>query len=62
MAHVCVSTTARQAHENGYDVIIAEGAVGDRNIPGVKAEDVVRVVLAELNDTFGTVVPADDIN
>jgi nicotinamidase-related amidase len=61
MAHVCVSTTARQAHEKGYDVILAEGAVGDRDIPGVEAKDVVRVVLAELNETFGTVVKAEEI-
>ena len=62
MAHVCVSTTARQAHEKGYDVILAQEAIGDRNIPGVGAEEVVKVVLAELNDTFGTVVKVDDIN
>ena len=34
MAHVCVSTTARAAAERGYDVILAEGAIGDRDIPG----------------------------
>ena len=62
MAHVCVSTTARQAAEKGYDVVIAEDAVGDRNIPGAKAEDVVRMTLAELADAFGSVVKADIIN
>ncbi|KAH8660970.1 isochorismatase hydrolase-like protein [Tricladium varicosporioides] len=62
MAHVCVSTTARQAAEKGYDIVIAEGAVGDRDIPGVKAEDLVRTTLAELGDAFGTVVNADNIN
>ena len=62
MAHVCVSTTARQAAERGYDVILAEGAIGDRDIPGVKAEDLVRVTLAELGDAFGSVVQAGDIN
>ncbi|CZR63138.1 related to isochorismatase family hydrolase [Phialocephala subalpina] len=62
MAHVCVSTTARQAAERGYDVILPEDAIGDRNIPGVKAEDLVKVVLAELADAFGTVVKAGDIN
>lgn len=61
MAHVCVSTSARQAAEKGYDVVIAEGAVGDRDIPGVKAEDLVRVTLAELADAFGSVVKAEDI-
>ncbi|KAG4414664.1 phospholipase C type enzyme [Cadophora malorum] len=62
MAHVCVSTTARQAAERGYDVLIAEDAVGDRNIPGVQAEDLVRVALAELADAFGTVVKSSSIN
>ena len=62
MAHVCVSTTARQAAERGYDVLVAEDAVGDRNIPGVQAEDLVRVALAELADAFGTVVKSSSIN
>lgn len=62
MAHVCVSTTARQAAEKGYDVVVAEDAVGDRDIPGVKAEDLVRTSLAELADAFGTVVKSADIN
>jgi nicotinamidase-related amidase len=62
MAHVCVSTTARQAAEKGYDVILAEEAIGDRNIPGAKAEDVVKMVLAELGDAFGSVVKVGDIN
>lgn len=62
MAHVCVSTTARQAEEKGYDVIIAEGAVGDRDVPGASASELVRVTLKELGDAFGTVVKASDIN
>lgn len=62
MAHVCVSTTARQAAEKSYDVLIAEDAVGDRDIPGAKAEEVVRIVLKELGDAFGTVIKGSDIN
>jgi nicotinamidase-related amidase len=62
MAHVCVSTTARQAAERGYDVIIAEDAVGDRDIPGAKGGEVVAMTLKELADAFGTVVKADSIN
>ena len=62
MAHVCVSTTARQAAEKGYDVIIAEDAVGDRDIPGAKAAEVVQMTLAELGDAFGSVVKAGSIN
>jgi nicotinamidase-related amidase len=62
MAHVCVSTTARQAAERGYDVVIAEDAVGDRDIPGAKAADVVKMSLAELADAFGSIVKASTIN
>lgn len=62
MAHVCVSTTARQAAERGWDVLLAEGAIGDRDVPGVKAEDLVRVTLAELADAFGSVVQASSIS
>lgn len=60
MAHVCVSTTARQASERGYDVVLPREAIGDRDIPGVKAEDLVQTVLAELGDSFGTVVSVHD--
>ncbi|KAJ8064795.1 hypothetical protein OCU04_007105 [Sclerotinia nivalis] len=62
MAHVCVSTTARQAAEKGYEVILVEDAIGDRDIPGVKAEELVKTVLAELADAFGTVVQSSEIN
>ena len=60
-AHVCVSTTARQAAELGYDVLLAEDAIGDRNIPGASADEVVKMVLLELADAFGTVVKSSDI-
>ncbi len=62
MAHVCVSTTARQAAEKGYEVVLVEDAIGDRNIPGAKAEQLVSTVLAELADAFGTVVKVESIN
>ncbi|EQB53494.1 hypothetical protein CGLO_06742 [Colletotrichum gloeosporioides Cg-14] len=61
MAHVCISTTARQASEKGWDVIVAGDAVGDRNIPGSSAEELTRVSLAEIADAFGTVVKSTDI-
>ena len=61
MAHVCVSTTARQAAERGYDVLLAKEAIGDRDIPGAKAEDVVEMSLNELGDAFGTVVSVQDV-
>ncbi|KAF4627284.1 hypothetical protein G7Y89_g10871 [Cudoniella acicularis] len=61
MAHVCVSTTARQGAEKGYEVLLTEDAIGDRDIPGVGAEDLKRVALRELADAFATVVKVEDI-
>lgn len=37
-AHVCVSTTAREAHQLGYDVIVAKDAVGDRSVPDAEGK------------------------
>ena len=62
MAHVCISTTARAGNELGYDVLIAQDGVGDRDIPGVKGEELVPIVLRELADAFGTVVSAGEIS
>ncbi|EXL68132.1 hypothetical protein FOPG_15784 [Fusarium oxysporum f. sp. conglutinans race 2 54008] len=62
MAHVCISTTSRQGAERGWDVLVAEDAVGDRNIPGVNAQDVKKVALREIDDAFGTIVQSKDIN
>jgi nicotinamidase-related amidase len=56
-----VSTTAREAHQKGYEVIIAEDAVADRDIPGVSGAEVTKTVMAELNDFFATVVQSKDI-
>lgn len=42
-SHVCVSTTARAGNDLGYDVLVVADAVGDRDIPGVSAADLVRV-------------------
>ncbi|KAF3043989.1 hypothetical protein E8E12_004757 [Didymella heteroderae] len=61
MAHVCVSTTARQAAQRGYDVLVVEDGIGDRDIPGVKGEEVTKVTLAELGDCFATVVKSEEI-
>lgn len=61
MAHVCVSTTARAGAEKGFDIVVARGAVGDRDIPGVGGKEVTETVLKELGDAFGTVVDVDDI-
>ena len=61
MAHVCISTTAREAFQKGYEVLLVEDAIGDRDIPGVQGGEVTRVALAELGDVFGTVVKSTDI-
>jgi nicotinamidase-related amidase len=61
MAHVCVSTTARQAAELGYEVVLPRDAIGDRDIPGASATEVVAMSLAELADAFATVVSSDEI-
>ncbi|PSN74929.1 Isochorismatase hydrolase [Corynespora cassiicola Philippines] len=61
MAHVCVSTTARDGDQKGYDVVLVEDAIGDRDIPNVTGDEVTRVALAELADAFGTVIKSSDI-
>lgn len=61
-AHVCVSTTARDGARLGFDVLVVEDAVGDRDIPGVAAEQLISVSLAEIGDAFGTVIQSNDIN
>jgi len=61
MAHVCVSTTARQGAQLGYDVLCAEDAIGDRDIPGHSGDEVAKTALDEIADAFGTVVQSADI-
>jgi len=61
MAHVCVTGTARSAMELGYDTIIVEDAVGDRQIPGASGEEVTKMVMLELGDAIGTIVQSNDI-
>lgn len=43
MAHVCVSTTAREADQRGLQVVVVEDAVGDRDIPGGSGQEVTKV-------------------
>lgn len=57
-----MSTTARQAAQRGFDVLVVEDAVGDRDIPGVNADQLVRVALSEIGDAFGTIVQSKDIS
>ncbi|KAJ3043532.1 hypothetical protein HDV00_004922 [Rhizophlyctis rosea] len=61
MAHVCVSTTAREAHQRRLDVGVVEDAIGDRDLVGVSGESVREMVLAELGDFFATVVKTADV-
>lgn len=56
-----MNTTARQASEKGWDVIAVEDAIGTRDIPGSKADELKRVVLNEIADGFGTVILSKDI-
>jgi nicotinamidase-related amidase len=61
MAHVCISTTAREAAQRGYEVVLVEDAIGDRDIPGLSGvtlngDEVTRMALVELADVFGTVI------
>ncbi|KAL8847617.1 MAG: hypothetical protein Q9221_007347 [Calogaya cf. arnoldii] len=43
MAHVCISATSRIGAELGYDVSVVSDAIGDRDIPGAKAGQLVDV-------------------
>ena len=36
--------------------------MGDRHIPGVEAEELVRVALSEIADAFGTVIESKEIS
>lgn len=42
-AHVCISATSRIGAELGYDVSVVSDAIGDRDIPGAKAGQLVDV-------------------
>ncbi|KAL9628525.1 MAG: hypothetical protein Q9164_007239, partial [Protoblastenia rupestris] len=41
MAHVCISGTSRAGAELGYDVSVVRDAIGDRDIPGASAKQLV---------------------
>ncbi|KAL8897179.1 MAG: hypothetical protein Q9207_007341 [Kuettlingeria erythrocarpa] len=47
MAHVCVSSTSRIGAELGYDVSVISDAIGDRDIPGASAPQLVEVSLLD---------------
>lgn len=56
-----MSTTARDAARLGYDVLVAEDCVGDRDIPGATGAEVTKMTMVELGDAFATIVKSSDI-
>ena len=62
MVHGCVSSTAREATTLGYEALVVEDGVGQRDMKDIPAAQVKRVALTEIDDMFGTVVKASDIN
>lgn len=42
-AHVCISGTSRAGAELGYDVSVIRDGIGDRDIPGASAKQLVDV-------------------
>ncbi|KNG44135.1 isochorismatase hydrolase [Stemphylium lycopersici] len=62
MAHGCVSSTAREGSTLGYEVLVAEDGVGQRNMKDIPAAQVKKVAMTEIDDMFGTVVSSADIN
>jgi nicotinamidase-related amidase len=62
MAHGCVSSTAREATTLGYETLVVEDGVGQRDMKDIPAGQVKKVALTEIDDMFGTVVKASDIN
>ena len=61
MAHVCISGTSRAGAELGYDVSVLSDGIGDRDIPGASAKQLVDVseplfsvrYMLTLQDNFG---------
>lgn len=47
--------------EAGYDVVVVEDAIGDRDVPGATGTELVKMVLVELADAIATVVKSSDI-
>ncbi|KAH9864503.1 hypothetical protein J1614_010437, partial [Plenodomus biglobosus] len=50
MAHGCVSSTAREAATLGFEVLVVEDGVGQRNMKDIPAAEIKKVALAELDD------------
>ncbi len=52
-AHVCISNTSRAGAEMGYDVSVVRDGIGDRDIPGATAKQLVDVCLSSLPSQGG---------
>ncbi|KAF6217481.1 hypothetical protein HO133_006819 [Letharia lupina] len=61
IAHVCISNTSRAGAELGYDVSVLADGIGDRDIPGASAKQLVDTTLAELGDVSATVIHSEDL-
>ncbi|KAH8698487.1 Isochorismatase-like protein [Talaromyces proteolyticus] len=61
MAHNCVSATARAGAELGYNIYVVRDAVGDRHLPGVDADQLVKVSLTELADVVAVIIDSKDL-
>ena len=59
---MCVSTTAREAYQLGYEVVLPQDAIGDRDIPGASGEEVTKVGLPsrQLTVTKGREANSDE--
>lgn len=61
MAHNCILATSLNGADLGYDVSVISDAIGDRNIPGATAEQVVETVLAILGDSSAVIVKSTEL-
>tara|TARA_R110000868_G_scaffold206563_1_gene455314 strand:+ start:2745 stop:3338 length:594 start_codon:yes stop_codon:yes gene_type:complete len=67
MTHVCISTTARAAREQGLNVSISDDATATRDLPTtadratIPATELHRAELAMLADAFAKVVATKDV-
>lgn len=64
LAHICVAATvaaagSRSLPEQG--VVVVRDCVGDRDIPGFPAEEVVEIQLAMLEDVWCTVLESREV-
>lgn len=66
MTHACVAGAARDAVPLGYNVIVAEDACATRDLEMSNGETVAhdilhRAALASIDDTFGDILPTEQI-